>query len=151
MAWIRLWITFAWMTNRSCLSAWNNSRTFAGAFPLLRTRLSSSFQVCLFGFKSGNREGQGSQGRCCWRGTVWCCMLHGVWHCRVELQCYTTFDARMKQQKKKKKAFLFLNSIFVNRGFRAELWASPFSSQAFDLPTMLYCADWWNVRWFESE
>ena len=35
------------------------SCTFVGAFILPRTRLSNSFQVCLFGFKSRDMEGQG--------------------------------------------------------------------------------------------
>ena len=35
-------------------------------------------------------------GRCCWRGTVRCGVLHGVWNCRVEVQCHTTFNARNK-------------------------------------------------------
>ena len=48
-------------------------------------------------------------GRCCWRGTVWCCVLHGVWHCRVDVQCHSTFDARNKTAKTY--AFLCLNTI----------------------------------------
>ena len=59
MDWIRLSITWAGMATHSCLSAWNNSHTVAGAFTLPRTRLSNLFPVCLFGFKSGDMEGQG--------------------------------------------------------------------------------------------
>ena len=41
----------------------------------------------------------------------------------------------------------------MSRGFRAELKAPPPAivavSQAFDLPTMWYCVDRWNARWFD--
>ena len=47
------------MATHSCLSAGNNSRTFAGAFTLPRARLSNSFQVCLLGLRSEDMEGQG--------------------------------------------------------------------------------------------
>ena len=59
----------------------------------------------------------------CWRETVWCGVLHGVWHCRVEVQWHTMFDVRNNtapppppQQKskkqKKKKSVSLLNSIY---------------------------------------
>ena len=32
-------------------------------------------------------------GRCCWQGILCCCVLHGVLHCRVEVQCHRTFEA----------------------------------------------------------
>ena len=44
---------------------------------------------------------------------MWSPVLHGVWRCRVEEQRHTTFDARNKTAKKKKKfAFPFLNSVY---------------------------------------
>ena len=30
---------------------------------------------------------------------MWCCVLHGVWHCCVEVQCHTTFDVLNKTEK----------------------------------------------------
>ena len=48
-----------WDGHPPLLEGQNNSRTSAGAFPLPGTRLSNSFQVCLFGFQSGDMEGQG--------------------------------------------------------------------------------------------
>ena len=36
--------------------------------------------ICLGTWKT--KENFGSS---YWRGTVWCCVLHGVWHCRVEV------------------------------------------------------------------
>ena len=101
------------MATQYCLSAWNNSRTFAGASTVPRTRLSNSFPVCLFGSKSGDKEGQGeSSGRCCWRGTVWCCVLNSIWHCPIEGLCHTTFDARNSKQYA---GFFFLTQIILSR------------------------------------
>ena len=49
--------------------------------------------ACL-GQSLGTRKARGEFGRYCWRGTVWCCVQHGFWHCRVEVQYRTTFDTR---------------------------------------------------------
>ena len=83
--WI-LWITCAGMATHSCLSAWSNSHTFAGAFTLPWIHLSSLFQVCLFGFESGDVEGQERiltllSARNC---VVWCCATGGL----VALWCW---------------------------------------------------------------
>ena len=61
--------------------------------------------VCL-GLSLGTLKARGKFRRC-WRGTVWCGVLHGVWRCHVAVQCPTTFDARNKAAKKKKKSFYF--------------------------------------------
>ena len=74
-----------------------------------RTRLPDSFQMCSIQFQSGDMEAKGEFGRCCWRGTVWYGMLHGVWRC-AEIRRHATFDARSKTTGKSY-AFLFLNSI----------------------------------------
>ena len=98
------------MATQSCLSARNNSRTFAGAFPLPRTLLSNSFQVCLSGFKSGDMEGQGrlldvvvGEELC----GVECCMGSGV----VVLK----YSAIQRFVAAEKYTFLFLNSIHLFR------------------------------------
>ena len=79
-----------------------------------RTRLSNSFQVCLFGFESGDMEGNGENfGRCCWRGTtVLYCVLHGVCHCRVPYcSAIQRFMQEIKQQQRKKQKYFL--TVFV--------------------------------------
>ena len=101
------------MATHSCLSARNNWRTFAGAYTLPRRCLSNSFRVCLFGFKSGDMEGQ-------WRIWTWLLARNRVVSRGsgiVLLKCSTTqrLMPEMKQQKKKKNyTFLLLNRIHVN-------------------------------------
>ena len=123
----RLWITCAGMATHSCLSAWNNSRAFAMAFTLPGTRLSNSFQVCLFEMKSGTWKVREEFGRCCWQGTRWCDVLHGIWRC-AEMKHSATqrLMAKIKRQKKKKKkerkkenAFLFLNGMITTRNYES--------------------------------
>ena len=84
--WTRLWSTCAGMANHSSWSAWNNSRSFAGAFALPWTRLSSSSRTCSTGFKSGDIKG---------RGRIWtllfarnCVVRFAVWG--VALSCWNT-------------------------------------------------------------
>ena len=63
------------------------------------------------------RPGENSGRCCCWRGTVWSCMLPGVWHCCVEVQCHTTSEARNKTRHRQTdrqtdtNAFRFSNTI----------------------------------------
>ena len=66
--------------------------------------------MCLFGLKSGDKENQGrtlddvvGEELC----GVACCIE--VWHCRVDVECHSTFDARNKTAKTY--AFLCLNTI----------------------------------------
>ena len=108
MDWIRLWITCTGMATHSCWSAWNNSSTFTGVFTLPQTRLSNSSQVYSTGSKLIWAHGRPGENLDIGVGEELCgiSLLHGVWHCHVELQRHTTFEA-------KKYAFLFLNSILI--------------------------------------
>ena len=108
MAWIRLWITCTGMATHSCWSAWNNSSTFTGVFTLPQTHLSNSSQVYSTGSKLIWAHGRPGENLDIGVGEELCgiSLLHGVWHCHVELQRHTTFEA-------KKYAFLFLNSILI--------------------------------------
>ena len=56
--------------------------------------------VC-WGWSLGTWKARGEFGHCCWRGTVWCGMLHGIWRCHVEIQCRTMFDLQHKTEGKK--------------------------------------------------
>ena len=67
--------------------------------PVSSTR---SKRLCL-GLTLGIGEAREEFRRCCWRGTVWCCVLHGVWRFRVEAQRHTTFGAWKKKEKRKMK------------------------------------------------
>ena len=73
----------------------------------------STDATCCEKVKSGDTEGQGIVLDVVFVvvGEKLCgvALLHGVWHCRVEVQCYTTFHGR--NGKNKQTAFLFLNSI----------------------------------------
>ena len=62
--------------------------------PVSSTR---SKRLCL-GLTLGIGEAREEFRRCCWRGTVWCCVLHGVWRFRVEAQRHTTFGAWKKEK-----------------------------------------------------
>ena len=88
MDWIR---SCAGIATHSCWSAWNNSRSFAGAFILPQTRQMS--------LHLGEWKARGDFGHCCWQGTVWWSVLDGVRYCRAEIRCRTTFDDRNIQQK----------------------------------------------------
>ena len=102
MDWIRLWITCTGMATHSCWSAWNNSSTFTGVFTLPQTRLSNSSQVYSTGSKLIWAHGRPGENLDIGVGEELCgiSLLHGVWHCHVEIQRHTTFEAKNKTAKK---------------------------------------------------
>ena len=134
------------MATHSCFSAWNNSRTFSGAFTLPRTRVSNSFQVCLFRFKSGDVEDQErildvvvGEELC---DAAWCTGSG------IVVVKYSAKECLMREKKKPKTKNKKISGFFVCCWFFFQHYKCWNQAQIVEYSTCPRSSTWWSNRKF---